>query len=256
MILYFKSLKDQLAEDTANYTRLSDGLARDLRSVFLRIANDFEATMIATRQIININDYELDIVSTLRDHYIKTSRIYKNSLRSLQKAETDELAAEIDVRISQYINDHTKKQARFITDTIEEAIRKDLINTAIESAIQGERLTNGEVAKIAKDKFKEKIPARAEVIANTEITNIAGASKYAEASVINEKTEVKIVKTWITELDERARIDHILADGQTVGIDEPFIVGGEALNFPGDTSLGASIGNIINCRCKYKTEKE
>lgn len=256
MILYFKSLKDQLSEDTANYTRLSDGLARDLRSVFLRIANDFEVTMIATGNIITVNDYELDIVSTLRDHYIKTSRIYKNSLRSLQKVAPDELTVEIDFRIAQYINDHTKKQAKFISETIEEAIRKDLIDTAIESAIQGERLGNNEIANTVKDKFKARIPTKAEIIANTEITNMAGAAKYTEASVINEKTEVSIVKTWITELDERARIDHILANGQTVGIDEPFIVGGEALNFPGDTSLGASVGNVINCRCKYTTEKE
>jgi hypothetical protein len=40
-----------------------------------------------------------------------------------------------------------------------------------------------------------------------------------------------------------------LADGQRVGVDDVFTVGGERLRFPSDSSLGASAKNIINCRC-------
>jgi hypothetical protein len=36
-------------------------------------------------------------------------------------------------------------------------------------------------------------------------------------------------------------------DGQKVGINEMFIVGGENLEFPGDPF--GSPGNVINCRC-------
>lgn len=63
-------------------------------------------------------------------------------------------------------------------------------------------------------------------------------------------------KTWLTSRDARVRrpqpgnpFDHASADGQTVAIDQPFIVSGERLMFPGDRSMGASAGNIINCRC-------
>jgi hypothetical protein len=37
------------------------------------------------------------------------------------------------------------------------------------------------------------------------------------------------------------------ADGQVVGLDEPFIVGGEQLMYPGDPA--GSPGNICNCLC-------
>lgn len=40
-----------------------------------------------------------------------------------------------------------------------------------------------------------------------------------------------------------------MADGQRVGVDESFTVGGEKLMFPGDKSHGASGWNIYNCRC-------
>lgn len=43
-----------------------------------------------------------------------------------------------------------------------------------------------------------------------------------------------------------------MADGQRVGVDEAFTVGGEKLMFPGDRSHGASGWNIYNCRCSVK----
>ena len=43
-----------------------------------------------------------------------------------------------------------------------------------------------------------------------------------------------------------------MADGQRVGVDEAFSVGGEKLMFPGDRSHGASGWNIYNCRCAVR----
>jgi len=61
---------------------------------------------------------------------------------------------------------------------------------------------------------------------------------------------------WLTSEDSRVRHphgsqrwDHRSADGQIRKLGEPFIVTGELLLFPGDRSMGASIGNVINCRC-------
>ena len=59
-------------------------------------------------------------------------------------------------------------------------------------------------------------------------------------------------KEWETMGDNKVRVspfNHRAANGQQVGITEPFIVSGELLNYPGDSSLGASLGNIVNCRC-------
>lgn len=58
---------------------------------------------------------------------------------------------------------------------------------------------------------------------------------------------IKIRKRWVATFDSRTRPEHSDADGQTVDVDEPFIVGGEELMEPGDTS--ASTEMTINCRC-------
>jgi len=46
---------------------------------------------------------------------------------------------------------------------------------------------------------------------------------------------------------ENTRQDHLDADGQTVPIDEPFIVGGEELMFPGD--YAGSFTQTHRCEC-------
>ena len=56
-------------------------------------------------------------------------------------------------------------------------------------------------------------------------------------------------KRWNTQQDERVRTTHVMADGQEVGINEPFTVGTSEMMFPCDASLGATADEIINCRC-------
>lgn len=63
------------------------------------------------------------------------------------------------------------------------------------------------------------------------------------------KNGKKIYKVWRSLHDEKTRPAHAQASGQKVLLNEPFIVGGEKLMYPGDYSLGASPGNTINCRC-------
>lgn len=54
-------------------------------------------------------------------------------------------------------------------------------------------------------------------------------------------------KEWQATEDERTRHTHDVADGQTVGFSEPFIVGGFTLAFPGDPTGPPQ--ETINCRC-------
>ncbi len=63
---------------------------------------------------------------------------------------------------------------------------------------------------------------------------------------------IKLTREWIATRDARTRPEHGRADGQRVEEDEPFIVGGEKLMFPGDKSLGAHGWNLYNCRCAIK----
>lgn len=63
---------------------------------------------------------------------------------------------------------------------------------------------------------------------------------------------IEMQREWIATKDHRTREWHGKADGQRVGVDEAFTVGGEKLMFPGDRSHGASGWNIYNCRCSVK----
>jgi len=82
---------------------------------------------------------------------------------------------------------------------------------------------------------------RAQRIARTEtnkVVNLGTLQGYQQSNVVRSKR-------WLAGFN--ARDAHAAARGQTVPLNEPFIVGGEPLMYPGDPS--GSAGNIINCRC-------
>lgn len=58
---------------------------------------------------------------------------------------------------------------------------------------------------------------------------------------------VSLKKRWKALLDSRTRPDHVTANGQTVEINQKFIVGGSPANYPRDPSLPMS--QLANCRC-------
>ena len=95
-------------------------------------------------------------------------------------------------------------------------------------------------------------PDRVDKIVRTEVIgglNKGSLSAYNRSPVVERKT-------WLTARDSRVRptkvghFNHKAADGQTVAKLDPFSVGGESLQHPGDPS--ASAGNIIRCRCAMK----
>ncbi len=86
-------------------------------------------------------------------------------------------------------------------------------------------------------------------IARTETTRVMNSAREAVGEE-GKKKGFNMWKRWqATPQPGRTRDEHLEADGQEVPFDEPFIVGGEELMYPGDVSLGASPWNTINCRC-------
>src|SRR3972149_4910754 len=83
---------------------------------------------------------------------------------------------------------------------------------------------------------------RAEAIARTETMR---AENFGNEELMRDWGVEQ--KEWLATPDERVREAHWDANGQVVGIDEPFIVDAEELDYPGDPA--GSPGNTINCRC-------
>lgn len=84
---------------------------------------------------------------------------------------------------------------------------------------------------------------RAERIARTETTHAASLGQKEAAK----NSTLPLVKVWVSAKDERTRDSHFNANSQRVAKDGFFIVGGEKMEFPGDSSAPAK--EVVNCRC-------
>lgn len=88
---------------------------------------------------------------------------------------------------------------------------------------------------------------RAIFISECEANSILNYRQYSKAVKIG-----KTKKKWIDVGDKRERKTHLEVGGITLPIGEPFSVGDSLLQFPKDTSLGASADEIVNCRCSIQ----
>lgn len=90
------------------------------------------------------------------------------------------------------------------------------------------------------------VSAKAERIMRTELMTIQSAASWTEMTrAAQDLPDLK--HTWLSTGDSRTRATHLAAHGQTVGIGEEFLVGGELARFPRDPNLSPE--NRINCRC-------
>lgn len=93
-------------------------------------------------------------------------------------------------------------------------------------------------------------PNRATTVARTETIGAVNAGAFAGAKAMAQETgDPNPEKVWLATDDTRTRPTHNEAEGQRVPLNEPFIVGGFPLNFPGDPSGPPQ--EVISCRCSF-----
>lgn len=119
-------------------------------------------------------------------------------------------------------------------------------------------ISNGLFSGLTKDDIVDKIneqlveirsELRAEIVAESTIHGELEYGAIEETKVFAEENNFVLKKEWIHHPEEsnKPRESHAEADGQTVEVDDSFIVDGEELEFPGDPN--GSPENIINCHC-------
>jgi hypothetical protein len=104
------------------------------------------------------------------------------------------------------------------------------------------------------DHVRGEITAKARAGANMATNGVANEGRRI---IVTEPGDAdgQVMQRWFNQQDDRVRhpprsaFDHWSCHGQTVPVTEAFTVSGEKLRFPGDVGMGASIGNVINCRC-------
>ncbi len=134
-----------------------------------------------------------------------------------------------------WILERSLKLAKLINMTTMDAIRKALA----EGFAEGESIQ--QLTKRIEGYFEGNAKARATMIARTETiaaSNAGAVDRYAKEGIQQ--------KEWFAAMDERTRDTHAAADGQIVGIDENFRVGGDSMPAPGQ---GSDPAENINCRC-------
>lgn len=148
-----------------------------------------------------------------------------------------------DAAQSAWIAQFAARKVTMILGTTEEQAERLLQQTIAASV----GLSEVEVARNIRQAFQEVggslSTTRSRTIARTE-THAAANTAEMEAA---RATGLPMVKEWVSSQSERTRDDHLDANGQTVGLNDPFIVGGEPLMYPGDTIGSAE--QVINCRC-------
>lgn len=126
--------------------------------------------------------------------------------------------------------------ANAFTDLLYDRLRRTILDSLSEG------LSAEETARAITQAFENMAPVTAQMLAETELTAITneGALRAAKKKKIR-------YKTWGTVGDNRVRLAHATASGQTVPIDQPYSVGGYPLMYPGDPFGPPAL--VLRCRC-------
>lgn len=104
--------------------------------------------------------------------------------------------------------------------------------------------TDGDIAEIIALSAWLFSPRRAETAARSVTNSLCSCEMFEEMKRRGYK-----YKGWHTCMDGRERRSHAVMNGKRVPIDEPFIVGGYRMMFPGDITYNPPLKEVINCRC-------
>jgi len=118
------------------------------------------------------------------------------------------------------------------------------LQEALDLGYTGSKLSNYVANNVKKNLSKLNL-TRALTIATTESNKLANLGRQIGAK----STGIVYTKEWISQRDGKVRDAHIVLDGTEINENEQFNYNGYKLDYPGDSSLGASPDLTVNCRC-------
>jgi uncharacterized protein YejL (UPF0352 family) len=139
------------------------------------------------------------------------------------------------------------------------ALRDKRFDATVRKAIEQDKPLNRDQINRMITAMQSRTQAyRGQVIARTESINALRAGQFEaikQAAIKGDIDPRDVSKAWDSSSDARTREDHLLMEAtyrnNPIGLESAFIApDGNRLMFPGDTSLGASGSQTIQCRCK------
>lgn len=191
----------------------------DQKKKRIQVAEEIEDIMFFLYELVSLmTDYRY-----ISPEFIK-QKVYEKYINVLEK----------HGKPDKYIEEYAKEFSDMVVDTTIKHAGEDsdmVVDTTIKHA--GEEFYRSE--------------DRAMLVAENEANSAINYFEYKEAVAGGKKR-----KQWITQRDDRVRDTHKEVNGETIPIDNAFIVGDSLMAFPKDTSYGASINEIAGCRCTIK----
>jgi hypothetical protein len=255
---------NEARRDLAQKLKLERLLAEDMRRFNVRLGRATVKEYAQTGRTFQASDMQPELTALLAEHYDRVGPEFSDQITQILPADieaTDSETEAIAAALAIFFGTRAPEQSEIITGTNQRDIQTS-IDTAIavsqEEAAAGRPQVRTEIALGVGAILSRKLRGRVTGIASLETQAPAETAKATEAQVLTFQPpsvtggslrETPVTKEWVTVGDERVRQAHMLADSQVVTLNQPFSVGGQLLRWPGDSSLGASAGNIINCRC-------
>lgn len=190
-------------------------------------------------------DELLDVQALVQTLRTKTDPIRLALLKTVMTPAL--VAAGIDFDVSNPLTAKVIAQAGSQIVGIAKTTQLNVMHVISESYKQG--LSIPDTATAIKAGMREASMTRATTIARTELAGAVNGGSLASTQIVAEATGTAYFKEWMTApgaLTPRHE-DYDGLDGQTVGLEEFFDVGGDNLQYPGDPD--GDPGETINCRC-------
>lgn len=202
----------------------------ELQTILARYRTVQESTL--SRLFLNIYPQARDLVQTESD---------RKALRWMTETKEDGLTLEQQMLL-QWISTNLRLSVEFINRTTLDLVEEIRLSSTDTVDFMRRLQDSGAFSQ-----------SRARMIAVTQ-TNQAVNSAISEAATQAARGR-RMVKTWRTSGRTNVRDTHRMMRGVTIPADELYQVprrdgGIDLMAYPGDTSHGASPGNIVNCHCK------
>lgn len=242
--------------------RLEAELKRKLVPLFDEIVSDFEIIYSQTGKTFDADAYISELVSILIKHYKEVLDEFGFMLSDREGVDNDDLFMLLQSAHLMYSLDRSDRQSEIITTTTNRDMNEAIAGATTYLMINGLSTSRDSITEEASKRLSSKLIGRTAVISNVETQGVAEEARFMERVALSgdspygglSGTGLELysnpTKTWVADLDERTRKAHVLANGQTVPYSGLFLVKGQYLRFPGDTSFGATMDNIANCRCE------
>ena len=224
-------------------------------SIAFDASNPRAANLMRTRQLSFVQQISNSQRAAVRQSLADSFNEGSTSLDSYVDAFMDSLGL-TDSQVATVNNYRT-----LLESGSEEALQRDLRDRRYDRTVQtaftsGEPIPPKTIDTMVGRYEANMLAMRAETIGRTEGLSVMNEARHEAMDQVIDQAGFErdtVRRTWNATQDSRTRDSHLAMDGQTVGMDEPFVTpSGEELMFPGDPD--ASAKERINCRCTVTLE--